>query len=445
MSNSKSVRYQNHVLINYFGHEPKKGEVGIEIECVGLGIPTDIQLHKTWTVHQDGSLRPRRNETAIEYVLATPTHRDEVGRVMDRLHEEFKRVGHTPAEDRDSTSVHIHLNAQQLTFKQVYTWLTLYFILEEILVHYAGPQRKGNLFCLRAADAEFLVQQLIKISQQDHYADLNNDNLRYASANVCALAKYGSLEFRCLRGTTDKKLITDWVSILTAIKDASMTFKDPREVCESLSKLGPDGLFNKIFSGKFPELIDGFDWRSTMFDGVRLAQDIAYNINWVVGEPDKKPVQKPAYQGWSEVADDPEENPADMNEYAPDIIWPHNVLRYREAHPELPRPSDRMPRGYHWGSGPNAILFSGGQWVVYDAGESPCYFGEAMTRARRDWQARQQPAAAPMPRPRRHAFMPGQQPGAPAVDGPGFRAAMDAINQIRREPHPQAVAAREDF
>jgi len=192
------------------------------------------------------------------------------------------------AEDRASNSVHVHINAQGLTMQQVLTWLAVYFIFEEQLVRWAGPHRIGNLFCLRARDAEGLIQMIRKAVKEDDFSYFSDDNYRYAAANVMALTKFGSLEFRALRGTVKKDVIQQWVDTLLSIKDKSLEYKDPIAVLADFSRRSPLGFTNHILP--FPMsrfMLHQQDFQESLYDGARLVQDFAFQTEWQSRPSDK--------------------------------------------------------------------------------------------------------------------------------------------------------------
>src|SRR3546814_21174594 len=91
-----------------------------------------------------------------------------------------------------------------LTMTQLYSFMTVYLILENVLVGWCGHSRCGNLFCLRASDAEWLLTSIRAAAEGRTFKhSLHSDNLRYASMNVKALGDYGSLEFRTMHGNRD--------------------------------------------------------------------------------------------------------------------------------------------------------------------------------------------------------------------------------------------------
>jgi len=110
-----------------------------------------------------------------------------------------------------------------------------YLIFENLLIDYCGRHRVGNLFCLRSSDAEFFIDNIANAVQNRDLEMMCSDKVRYASLNVNALARYGSLEFRAMRSTTDPNVVMEWVDVLQAVYSWSQRFSDPIELVQHFS------------------------------------------------------------------------------------------------------------------------------------------------------------------------------------------------------------------
>lgn len=247
-------------------------EVGIEIEVEGSNLP--IVRDELWRTEHDGSLRYE----SYEYVLNEPVPRDKVKISLLKLK---KRLLLKKSEIYDSgrAGVHIHVNIRDLTRPQLYNFICLYLIFEDVLVDYCGESRVGNLFCLRAKDAEYLTDLLISSARNKELRELHTDNIRYASINCKAICQYGSLEFRAMRSTVDLKVLNNWVEMLLCLKDAAKTYENPQDIVGCMSAYGGKGFADHIFGDKlscFPDL----DWDTAVTEGIRRAQPLAYCSNW---------------------------------------------------------------------------------------------------------------------------------------------------------------------
>jgi hypothetical protein len=288
-------------IIDFFGNERKEGEVGLEIEVEGENVLHQAILNH-WVIDKDGSLR---NDSA-EYKLCEPIPRDKVLPVLLYLYQKLDRAG-TQILDSHRTGVHVHINVQQLTVKELYQFITLYLCIEELMVRWAGPKRVGNLFCLRASDAEGLVNLLSNALSSGNLQELHSDRVRYASLNVKAIQDYGSLEFRALRGglITPQEIAT-WVTMILEIKDAALRFNNPREIIESFSGQGPEKFLENI--GPTVNLLNFDNQEQLLRLGVRNAQEVAYCNKWLPAKVAKPEVNKEPKK---------EFDPFDPNNWAP--------------------------------------------------------------------------------------------------------------------------------
>lgn len=250
-------------------HLHTTGDVGIEIEVEGKNLP---HLAKYWRNEKDGSLR---GEESMEYVLSKPSSMKEAHLALKYLEAQYKRH-ESVIDDTVRAGVHVHVNVQHLNMLELYSFMTIYLVLEEMLVKFCGEFREGNLFCLRAMDAEFLLHRLQEAARTRRFRPLVDDNLRYASMNVKALGTYGSLEFRAMRGTSDLDLIYKWASILHGIREVARTFKDPQEVISFFSYQQCEGFIDRCLGEHAAEFKSQSDWKESMFRGMRNAQAVAF-------------------------------------------------------------------------------------------------------------------------------------------------------------------------
>ncbi len=266
------------------------GDIGIEIEVEGKNLPKvsggpfgsfkQELIPPQWAYHHDGSLRGLEN---AEYVLKKPIKFSEVKYAIDTLWDMFAKAG-SKLDDSNRTSIHIHLNAQSWHLNRVCAFAALYFSLEELLTEWCGDHRVGNLFCLRAKDAPGIVSKLKDFIVTDGQYPLS-EGLHYGGLNVHALCKYGSLEIRALRGCTDPNTIMDWVAILQKLYDLSGEYKDPRAICENFSGEGPMAYLFTALGPKAQVIKDGVKWDNqrimeSLYEGIRLAQDLCYCRDW---------------------------------------------------------------------------------------------------------------------------------------------------------------------
>jgi hypothetical protein len=255
-------------------------EIGIEIEMEGHYLALDA--NRKWIQKGDGSLR---GAESMEYITNGPVSRAEVRIYLESLLyrlENDRNNKERPAvlQPSDRCGVHIHVNCQDLTFSEVLNYIFLYLIIEKVLVGYCGESREGNMFCLRASDAEYFVDRMIECKK---YSDLQQlmgggDELRYASINPGALFKFGSLEFRALRTPDNLLDIEEWMRLLVQVKDSAAKFEEPVNIIEHYSRMGEDRFFRDVMGPTFSTLLRERvrDVDEKILNGIRLVQDIAY-------------------------------------------------------------------------------------------------------------------------------------------------------------------------
>jgi hypothetical protein len=253
--------------------------LGIEIECEGKKL-FDAPL-SYWAAKQDGSLHPKAGSNAIEYVFTKPLDRKMAEKALRYLEKKLQEVK-ASLDDSPRTSVHVHINVSDLTIRQIYCIILLWIIFEDILVEFCGPDRKGNLFCLSAKDSEYFPRMLTEALERGNYRDRFREDYRYLACNVAALFKFGSLEFRPMRGTVDVDTILNWVDMLLCIYTKALTYDSPPEFIHQFLQEGPIPFFNRIFDNqKLNKLLkDTPDLHSRLWSSMRIARDVAFVCRW---------------------------------------------------------------------------------------------------------------------------------------------------------------------
>lgn len=284
------------------GRKAVKGTVGLEIEVEGNKFPkpsnmngshTPIQMSavppyaspvvmKHWSYVHDGSLRGQDN---AEYVLTKPIDFDDVPAALDELYGGLAAYG-SVIDNSHRTSTHVHLNVQDFYLNRLTSLMALYVSFEEILTEWCGEHRVGNLFCLRAKDAPYIVSSLRRFIKTNMEAVVK-DFHRYAGMNSASLTKLGSLEFRALRGVPGPEAIVKWVGILRRLYEVSEQFTDPRDVCGTFSGYGPQGFFEYILGDQASVVRTGVSMSEdqmagSLLSGIRMAQDLCYARDWSV-------------------------------------------------------------------------------------------------------------------------------------------------------------------
>lgn len=254
----------------------KDGKLGIEIEVEGLNLPRPArkEFNKFWVIEHDGSLKGADN---AEYVSKGALPRDGVVRALQLLNDEYV-LNNSRVDESIRAGIHVHLNVQDKTPLELMTFLTTYFIMENYFVHWCGKGRVGNHFCLRAEDAEFLVNQLVKVGQTKDWRHVNTEDVRYSAMNLLSLFKYGSVEFRSMQGTRNLDKVLTWVDLILQLERGAKQFKNPREVIQGLSDFNGPENFSRFVMGDMFKEFEKFD--VDIIKSMRYIQPLAFLVDW---------------------------------------------------------------------------------------------------------------------------------------------------------------------
>lgn len=249
------------------------GDVGVEIEVEGRHLPNP---EKYWRREADGSLR---GPESAEYVLSSPLPITKLPLALKSLKLDYKASG-AVIDDSVRAGIHVHINVQDLNMVEVYNYITLYLILEELLTKYCGESREGNLFCLRACDAEYLIQCLTNAAKTQRFRRLVTDDLRYSALNVKALGEHGSLEFRSMRSTNDFDVIQTWAEILVGLREKARTYTDPTDIINGFSEGESKTFLEGVLGDKAAMFMAYAGWEGCLRRGMRIAQEVAFCVKW---------------------------------------------------------------------------------------------------------------------------------------------------------------------
>lgn len=267
------------LLVNeYYPVRNAKGDLGVEIECEGRKLPMFDPGVKgnLWKSISDHSLRGE----SMEYTFSEPYSLERATEALQWLRGHMKAQGTLLAPSL-RTSVHVHLNVQRFTLQEVYNIIVAYFLMEALLVQYSGTDRVGNLFCLRGCDAELLPYKIAEgLRKKTYVGETKDDTYRYASLNLAALPKFGSLEFRSFRGTEDFEAIQQWIEVIYTFKRIGHQFNDPLEILRLFEK-DQESILD-FFPKEFKKEVKGYrDYPQLLQKGYEYAVDICHSGKWL--------------------------------------------------------------------------------------------------------------------------------------------------------------------
>lgn len=203
--------------------------IGVEFENETYD-PFETPQIKGWGYHEEGSLR----NFGFEYVLKSPKSREKLVPYIDAYFQglESSLGSLSKLINGRRTSTHLHFDVTRWNFVEILTASCLYWLLEPLLIPFCGEHRRGNHFCLGAKDSLANISSLrqnISLGSPWNSIAFSNE-FRYASVNLASVAKFGSLEFRLMRGLSDKETFWTWLDILNTIRLASLKFSSPRDL-----------------------------------------------------------------------------------------------------------------------------------------------------------------------------------------------------------------------
>ena len=249
------------------------GDVGLEVEAEFEGPPPVLNT-KFWTTKPDGSLR-----NGMEYVFNSPVKMKDIPTALDELK---KTLSNARARMSVRTSVHMHMNVSNFSLEELSRAMTTYFLYENLLVSSQNHTRQGNLFCLRARDAEETVDAARELIVNDfRWPSGFGRDYRYSACNLQALARFGSLEFRFLGGTTNTEFMDYWSKVFYNLlhNSAEVPMSKQEELVTAGEADRLAAYFRELVSSKLSEPLITKDFASLVEDGLPYAMRLirAYN------------------------------------------------------------------------------------------------------------------------------------------------------------------------
>ena len=327
-----------------------------QVDEPALPEPVKIVESKWWLSKPDGSLRD-----GIEYIFIKPVSLVNLKEAL----EEWKEltVKHKCKFQQSlRTSLHVHINATHLTYREIYCALVAYWLTENLLVKLHGQSREGNLFCLRAKDADFVIQQTINgLENNEYFQPLARDEYKYAACNVGALGVFGSLEFRFMRGTSDVNVMELWSTELYNLVHNAGNYVSPQQILDAL-RANPLTFLQTLFSESFVTRLisQDCDWVAELNDNFCALTELSGLFNrklksprtgFIRSDPDienfKKEKEKPdkehITEWWNNLVHDAGGGGAGIPLARPapgQWIMNDGIMNAVEAPPELEEPLD---------------------------------------------------------------------------------------------------------
>lgn len=264
----------------------RRGDLGLELEVEAFNSLPDVKT-MGWGTKTDGSLR----YIGKEYITSSPIKRDDhKKKKLEFLVDSILKDGSGVQKNSHRTSFHVHRNIGDWECHMPWTAACAYWMFENPLMAYCGKHRVGNQFCLRLKDATGVIgtcRKDIRDVTKSHYnpfVAMAEDDIKYGGLNIKAIANYGSMEFRGMRGELDAGILDTWSNELFDMTGkAAAEFKDPAQFMDEYFGHDPVQFMGKFFSKEFMnELIkiNGDKIGDMITENELLVCEIAYSADW---------------------------------------------------------------------------------------------------------------------------------------------------------------------
>jgi len=210
--------------------------VGVEVEVENARARHPGELGAYWRSHSDGSLR----NNGVEFV-SVPAAGSSITLAVDTMWDNMPDAW----SFSQRTSVHVHVNARDITWAQLKMWLLSYCVFEKFRFDFAGMDRGRGIFFVPLLDTTYPDYLISRIVNGTHSTVSSWE--KYSAVNLSRLGDLGTVEFRHLPGTKDKLKINLWLRMLDDIRKFALATTE-EEFLKLLELRNAHLLINRVFS-----------------------------------------------------------------------------------------------------------------------------------------------------------------------------------------------------
>lgn len=256
--------------------------VGIEVEVErikregGIG---ELEVNSVegsafvWNNTTDGSLRNDGRE-----FVSVPLKGEDISFALSILNDHFTKdktcIAH---EFTDRTSVHVHMNARDLSVEQYNNFVLTYLLVEPLLYKFVGGDRAKNIFCVPVLESDLSgilgsLAETVGSGSGSSFINLTRSWQKYTGLNLLPTTLYGTIEFRHMTGTSDIDRLSTWINLIFSIKRYALSakfsdlvswFSDLNTSSEYLATI--HNIFGELTQELDLENVDGFLEHSSCF------------------------------------------------------------------------------------------------------------------------------------------------------------------------------------
>ena len=232
-----------------------KNFMGVEVELENINPSRNGSLPPSWRTVGDGSLRG----DGMEFVLREPMFGQDLVEALQGLYEHLgKKQKNFRISER--TGIHLHMDMRECSMEEVRKFLLVYTVMERLLFKYSGITREQSIFCIPIHKSEYYLDMYHMLGQRGStvHSFLQRYH-RYASLNLNALLRFGSVEFRHMPTSSDVGEIIRWINVVQSIKKfTSSTSLTGLSLLARIEKYDPVALIEEVFNTGDIHLADSF-------------------------------------------------------------------------------------------------------------------------------------------------------------------------------------------
>lgn len=264
------------------------GDVGLELEIEGMGLPDTASIKTTcpvtggrWRATADGSLRGE----ALEYLFSAPVKIDSMEKLVNDLFLKFNEIG-TRLTLSNRCSTHVHLNVSSWKINKIISFFALWAAVEPALIDWCGVERKSNHFCLSTKDTTANIEAWYNYMKNNASYSQFREGLKYTALNPRHIFDIGSLEIRCGRGADNANDVINWTKLLWGLRERVDGIANPRDILELVSMDGAAKIIGDTaelagipaFAEEIFRASESIDERGR--ESFREAQVLCYSFPW---------------------------------------------------------------------------------------------------------------------------------------------------------------------
>lgn len=221
--------------------------IELEYESCNMNFP-DMTL---WRAESDGSLR----NSGIEYISVPLPF----GEVETALLEIEQIVKSTQAVSTERCGLHTHMNMRPYTVGQVWSFATMYALIEPTLYDTYAEGREDSIFgvplWLNQPQVTALYRDIcaLRNRREGHSVPGSHtaQTCKYSALNFSSMVTLGTVEMRQPYCSNDFNAIRSWTDFCMRLHTAGTSFEDPIDLLDLYEREGLAQLQEELFGAVY--------------------------------------------------------------------------------------------------------------------------------------------------------------------------------------------------